>query len=152
MNTQIQRIKKVSKRVAVGLMILAILLTFTIIWSFAGVGGTMVGWPDYDIARMTALRILLLAVTLQAAHIFYKIYRAGTPFISSIAGSFKALAFLVGLSLAVPAWVYQIASEHGLVILGGDTFLALLCGGMVFCFAIVFEYGCQLQAENDETL
>ncbi|MDL2258435.1 hypothetical protein LJC42_04710 [Eubacteriales bacterium OttesenSCG-928-K08] len=154
MNMTIQRIKKTSKAVLIGLSILAAMLLFTIILSIVELAGYDVKGAVYDTgANVFATRVLLLAVLLKAAHIFYKINKAGTPFLTDVAKSLKTTALLVALLIAVPKWVYQIVTvDKGLTLLNSSTFFALLCGGIVFCFAAVFEYGCLLQVENDETL
>lgn len=153
MDSKIERIKKISKAVFVGLIILAILLLVTIIFNIVQYAGQKVEEPVYDFIRMFAYRVLLLAVIFVATRIFCRIEKTGTPFLPVVAKSMKTLALLFAFFFAVPEWLYQIVRvDRGLIIFHGNTFFALLCGGIVFCFATVFEYGCLLQTENDETL
>lgn len=153
LSSNIARIKKTGKAVLVGLIILAILLLWTIILYIVDLAGQKVDEPIYETVRMFATLLFLLAVVLVAARIFYNINKAGTPFIPAVVKGMKAAAVLVAFMIAVPHLLYEImAPNRGLSLLDPNTLFALLCGGIVFCFAVVFEYGCLLQAENDETL
>lgn len=150
-DNRIQRIKKISKAVFVGLTIQNMLLLFAIIWNIVECARQNWDAPRQDIAKAFALMILLFGVLLISAYIFYKINKAGTPFLAEIVKAMKAVALMVVFLVTVPDRVYQLAANMGMGLFGPNDLTALLCGGIVFCFALVFEYGCLLQTENDET-
>lgn len=152
MDNRILRIKKISKAVFVGLIIQNILLLAVIVWSIVECARQNWDTPVPDIAKMFASMILLLGVLLIAVYIFYKINKSGTPFHPEVVKAMKLTALMVAFLIAVPDRIYQLAADMGLKLFGSNDLFALLCGGIVFCFAIVFEYGCVLQTENDETL
>ncbi len=153
MNNTILRIKKVSMWVFIGLGLVTILMFYALIVGIVRFIEQSWEVPIYDAASLFTNLILMLAVMLMAVYIFYHIRKAGTPFLNVVVKNMKRTALLVALMIRAPHWVHDIVRyDGGFTILEPNTFFAVLCGGIVFCFALVFEYGCVLQTENDETL
>jgi hypothetical protein len=98
--------------------------------------------------------ILQLLVLIFAGRVFRELARGVTPFSPENVWSFKAIAVAVALMSIVPGIVVLITQ----IVLGmpGMSFgfdgMYLVIALVVYCLALVFDYGTDLQTLQDETL
>ncbi len=77
-----------------------------------------------------------------------------TPFVAENVKRIKAIAILTAITGVVPSWISQIVSLFG----GNkDIFIdvsvdKIVIGLVIWCVALIFEYGVNLQQRDDETL
>lgn len=91
--------------------------------------------------------------------IFGRLRKAETPFMYDIADKMKGLAYVLGSGGIVGGAVFTVfnlfiddlADEwFGFSLIAGFVFMVM---GLIFtAFAFIFEHGCKLQQESDETL
>lgn len=100
---------------------------------------------------------LLLAIAQVGISLFVTIRKQGTPFVTSVPRRMKLIAILVFLFTAAPNWVYYIlrgVHEGGasFAIIENEGIIGLIFAAVLYALAMIFQYGCQLQQESDETL
>ena len=99
-----------------------------------------------------------------ARHIFRRLRTAETPFCYDIADKIKGagfLAILLGIISLVYRTVVELISKNGGNFVKSDGYMdlgypfiysVLILGVVLMIIAYVFNYGCKLQQESDETL
>lgn len=99
-----------------------------------------------------------------ARHIFRRLKTAETPFCYDIADKIKGagfLAILLGIISLVYRTVVELISKNGRNFVKSDGYMdlgypfiysVLILGVVLMIIAYVFNYGCKLQQESDETL
>ena len=99
-----------------------------------------------------------------ARHIFRRLRTAETPFCYDIADKIKGagfLAILLGIISLVYRTVVELISKNGRNFVKSDGYMdlgypfiysVLILGVVLMIIAYVFNYGCKLQQESDETL
>lgn len=77
-----------------------------------------------------------------------------TPFVAENVKRLKAMSILMACLSVVPSWISQIVS----IIMGSGSMMMnvelsmILIGLVIWCLAMIFEYGVSLQQREDETL
>ena len=144
-------------------------LSFTIIWMVRfGIGIWMIAQAislsaAIDVQGVKegigyATQSLLLAVVfLYTAFIFKKIGNSATPFMKGIPHRFKIVAILLFIAVALPSWIVDIytsvaTGNVGFTVFGEPQIMAAGVSFLIYCIALVFQYGCQLQDESYEIL
>lgn len=145
------------------LIITAILSIITVIMSATG----FVNDPELTAAQTAYIYITYLLYTagIVAAvnftiKIFSKLKTAETPFSYDIADKIKALGctlFITGMFGVVSGFISFLLTETGVFIktdeldsvLNSDV---IIFGAFLMALAYIFNYGCKLQQESDETL
>lgn len=180
MNDIQQKIAKTSKVVAivlkVGFILIAIamgmLLLGMVILGFSNTelsqslqqtfnitvqNASAVGIAVRNLVMVFGLGMIELAIIFMIFRTMYKIFRAisldHTPFRSENAKSMKKIAILI----IVMGLVDSVASFLADKLLGpqadfGIDFMWLVMAAVIYCIALIFDYGCQLQQQSDETL
>lgn len=144
MNRGIHKIKMISKTVFWALLAFFVLITIITIIQFSEL---------QQRAALLASNICLSMISLASAYMFKIISNSETPFSIKIARWLKILAFLVFAKIYIPNLVAIIVNpSNGFVLLDETGILALITFGIIMCFAKIFEYGCTLQQQDDETL
>lgn len=175
-NLQI-KLQKTSRTISVFLSIGKISSIVGIVLAAAGLVCGLVGRPDiqawfmgveqYTQARdariLLPMMILSTIVALFAAavlcgkleQVFRGISETGIPFDPAHVERIKAVAWL---SLALSVMVSVVENIEQALLTGDRLVLleldmtVLLFAAIIYCLAYVFEYGCKLQQESDETL
>lgn len=86
---------------------------------------------------------------------FRDISREGTPFAPKHARRIKMVAWI---ALVLPIVEGSLGNIHEALLTGeamvqiGVDMMWLIFAGIIYCLAYIFDYGCQLQQESDETL
>lgn len=100
---------------------------------------------------------LLLAIVSICIAMLATVRKRGTPFVASIPRRMKLIAILVFILSSAPNWVYYLLrgiheGETGFAIIENSGIIGLILAAVVYALAMIFQYGCQLQQEIDETL
>lgn len=107
-------------------------------------------WPEDVNAFMAAVTLLLMVVKLVglagtcllSARLLFCVLDGRTPFTRDTARQLHRISFCLLLYLLAFGWT------QGL----GGLLLALVVPCIIYSLALIFEYGCQLQQQADETL
>lgn len=87
--------------------------------------------------------------------VFGDISRTGVPFNPLHGGRIKKVAWL-SLALSVLVGISEnlagLCTSGPVSVTGGIDLMTLLFVAVIYCLAYVFDYGCKLQQESDETL
>lgn len=116
-------------------------------------GTTPQGVAAISIAALI-ISAFLFAIFLLTYRIFHEISVTGTPFNVKYVKAIKAIGILVAVMSIVGSTVDSIAASYaGMETLGlcSDS-TGVIFGVIIFCLAYIFDYGCTLQKQSDETL
>lgn len=96
----------------------------------------------------------LFAIFLLTYRMFNEISITGTPFNLKYVKTIKTIGVLVAVMTVVGGFVDSAAASYaGMETLGLITdSTGLVFGVIIFCLAYIFDYGCALQKQSDETL
>lgn len=111
----------------------------------------------YAPVREVVSLAILLAMLGLALSLFISIRRQGTPFLPAIPRRMKWLAVLVFALSEAPNWAGYLLEGvlHGraaFAVISNSGFVGLVMAAVMYALAVMFQYGCLLQQENDETL
>lgn len=100
---------------------------------------------------------LFLAIFIIAESIFRLIQKSESPFIPEVPKRMKLIAVLLLLAQIVPRFLgyfirFADTGRVSVTIIDEGTFVMIIIAMIIYCFAAVFDYGCVLQRESDETL
>ncbi len=137
--------------------IAALFLVITAISAAVSAFTTDIPTSAADFAGVITESIMLAAAALICSIMFYRIAKSGTPFSKWNVKSLRITALLVMLeavaSPVVTAIVLGILLDDFFVApVNSDMTSSLLTGGLIMILAQIFNYGCKLQQEADETL
>lgn len=158
MKNSTSRLKSLSAKVCAILLVLAAFFIIIAITEIAG--GVPAGANEKELAT-TVSRVILMfmwAATLAfMATIFNKISKSETPFFAGIGKRMKLAALFVFASVELPQWAgYTIISIKSgrliFTVINEASFVALIVALVIYCFALVFDYGVKIQDENYEIL
>lgn len=98
-----------------------------------------------------------LIIQLVAVQTFRRIAKLETPFIPLVARNIKIIAVLILCVSTIPHWVGEVAKmiingDKGFTFLDGPAALGVLMFLIFNCLGAIFDYGCQLQRQDDELL
>ncbi|MDE7279485.1 MAG: DUF2975 domain-containing protein, partial [Oscillospiraceae bacterium] len=102
------------------------------------------------------LCLSLFVISLLCKNIFMNVNQSGTPFIPQVSKGMKKIAAVIAVMLVISAaaeFLFPIIFP----VLGTETKLVIDADGWLF-FALllmlsnIFDYGCKLQQESDETI
>lgn len=131
--------------VSVGIVIL--LFVSPLLGTVTDKAGKEIAHIDFLIGLVCCLAIFVCCVFI-ALHM-YRLCRCigegASPFTSEISGEIRKLAFWKLIPSLIPIYHYSGIRLPGVV--AGVTTSVIL-----FCLSLIFEYGCELQKEVDETL
>jgi len=122
------------------------------------VGG---GWGAFTVTNYTIGALIVLALLGMGSSLLYSIRKDETPFSSKNVNKLKAISIL----LAVYEPYYYLAQRlvnkfHPIVLSDGSTIvldsslggIVFVTGLVIYCVALIFQYGISLQSQVDETL
>jgi len=120
--------------------------------------GTQTAYSREDIITKGSWAISAVAIgsviMLLCERILGTVNSESTPFVAANVKRLKAMAILMACLSVVPGWLSQIVS----LILGSRSLMLSVELGMImialviWCLALIFEYGVSLQQREDETL
>ncbi|MDO5400958.1 MAG: DUF2975 domain-containing protein [Eubacteriales bacterium] len=177
MNDTQTKLRKTSRTIAVFLSIGKISSIVGIVLAGAGLVCGLIGRPDIQgwfmgvekyaqapgadvlLPMMIVATMAALLVAAALCHLLEQVFRGigedGTPFNPAHVSCIKRVAWLA-LALSV---MVSVADNLEAALLTGERLVlleldmaALLFAAIIYCLAYVFEYGCKLQQESDETL
>ncbi|APM37436.1 hypothetical protein [Clostridium kluyveri] len=101
--------------------------------------------------------VFFIAIQLVAFLIFHAISKNKTPFLPEVSRNIKIIGGLIMFSNAIAQWtasiISSIMSNHiKITIIDESVLLGLLLGLIFACLGAIFDYGCVLQKQDDETL
>jgi len=111
-----------------------------------------------DIGKLISRSIyylFILAILATAFMMFRFIRRENTPFLPVVSKCIKIIGGLVMFASPISRWTGDIVAFFALesiVICNDSDIIGIFIGGIFACLAIIFEYGCLLQTQDDETL
>jgi len=177
MNTQKEKMIKMSKVLSVVLLVCAIMLTIAAVGALSGlIFGPLFGaelnsmqieflevstpFSDMDDIYAWLIDIVLEAVPIiviicVASLIFKTISREGTPFTKSNSDKIRIIALLlIAHVLVIPPlqMLVKMMLLPGIAVTVDIALINLVVAAVFFCLALVFDYGRQLQQESDELL
>jgi len=119
-------------------------------------------WDIPSFALTTSYVLILLAILVFALILLRSIKTAETPFALKNVKLLKAIALLLVVLEPCSSFIQWVMGQLHPIDLGGGTVIAtsglqlggvfLATGLVVYCIALVFEYGISLQQQADETL
>ncbi|MDO5844448.1 MAG: DUF2975 domain-containing protein [Methanocorpusculum sp.] len=97
---------------------------------------------------------LILAILIISNRFFEETRKALTPFITENAKRIRIIAGLVLIASVVPTFIDWIGSAILMLPLDFSTISieGIIIAVIIYCIGILFEHGCELQKEADETL
>lgn len=102
----------------------------------------------------TILYSTCMSIILYTAHLIFKnVSEEGTPFNHEHIGRIKIIAFMViGLSIleSFSDGLLSLFTDNNIML--NIDFNGIILGIIIYCLALFFDYGCQLQKQSDETL
>lgn len=101
--------------------------------------------------------LFFIAIQIVAFLIFRIISKNKTPFLPQVSRNIKIIGGLIMFSSAIAQWtagiISSIISKHiQCTIIDESILLGLLMGLIFACLGSIFDYGCILQKQDDETL
>ncbi|WP_019849293.1 hypothetical protein [Desulfitobacterium sp. PCE1] len=145
MNETKEKIQRSSRTVSIGLQVLLALLILQVV-------STLIRNKVVFSSTFLMIVIIHLAVVILAISIFKTIEKNNSPFINSIPKRMKAIALLIFIVSLFLSPGYGLINVFSLRFLSFENFIGIIIAGVFYSFAIMFEYGCLLQKESDETL
>lgn len=156
------RIQSASTAIIVALPLLFLLISFTFIftlWSGRSIitAGYTRGNADNIsmLVNQSFIYLFILAVLIVCFLLFKKIRKENTPFLPVVSKYIKIIGALIMFTAPLSRWISHIIVfpfTEELTLLGQNDILGITIGGIFACLAIIFEYGCILQTQDDETL
>ena len=144
----------------VTLYFLAAAIGRTVAWVTTWVVGAyspqdVMGW-GVDMLSLL-FHYLLVGFLVFVAFIFRTISREETPFVKSVSRRMKLAALFLLIGLVLPNWAGQIINNllgqsSGFTFFDESNTLVVILSVIIYCFALIFDYGCRLQQENYEIL
>lgn len=127
---------------------------------FVGVGEA----PDARVAAvmlplMLSLLIVTIVVDTAGCHQLYRVFKdisqEGTPFAQKHVRRIKTVAWLTlptsVLSGTLPNVQRALETGEAKMMISIEA-MWIVFGAIIYCLSLIFDYGCQLQRESDETL
>lgn len=172
MSLEILRLKKVSKISVIVVRVLQLVLVINLIAAVYGIvahkqnaafeNANIEMLPGY---ASVVMQVLLVLVLFPIAELLKSLYNGYTPFDMDNVKRLKYISYMLGLTgflqfamdVAYPLFSY-IDTTGGEQVkasffrLSISTPLILVVAAIVFCVALVFQYGTGLQRQSDETL
>lgn len=108
--------------------------------------------------RNFTVNVLLVIILIALHSIFTEIQNNHSPFIENVSKRLRIIAVIVFLFGELPRQVIFVAkfvyvrNFYNFVIFDETAIIFLLFAFIVYLFSLIFEYGCMLQRENDQTL
>lgn len=126
-------------------------------FTFTQVGGIDIDLPLNVLSSLFAFALVLLSMIFLMLFSFYKMFKdiskSYTPFEEKQVKRIKRIALLT-LIICIASNVFDFIGEKlvfGNANLGLDLFWIVIAI-IIYCIAYIFDYGCRLQALEDETL
>ncbi|WP_373844671.1 hypothetical protein [Clostridium sp.] len=142
-------------------VILCITSAFTIIAEIFSIRELINAFED-NVILVTQIKqviyyLFFIAIQIVAFLIFRTISKNKTPFLIQISRNIKIIGGLIMFSGAIAQWtadiISSITSKHvQFTIIDESILLGLLLGLIFACLGSIFDYGCILQKQDDETL
>ena len=177
MNTQKEKMIKMSKVLSVVLLVCAILFTVMAVGALSGlVFGPLFGtelnsmqieflevstpFSDLDDIYAWLIDVVLgvvpiIVIIFVASLIFKAISREGTPFTKKNSDKIRVIALLlIAHVLVIPPlqMLIKMILFPDIAVSADISLINLVVAAVFFCLALVFDYGRQLQQESDELL
>ena len=125
--------------------------------------GTEILWGKGEVISMMAygavMLVILSLIMLLCERVLSTVTEDGSPFVEENVSRIKSIAILTAVSGVVPAFVSQIVrGVFALVNKTSDDLMVevelgiVLVALVIWCVALIFEYGVTLQQRDDETL
>lgn len=110
-----------------------------------------------DSIRIVITNLFYLLIQIIALQTFRTIAKRETPFLPVVSRNIKVIGALLMTTNPIAYWVsgflFFITNEHAKLTIANNQILFGLILGLVFsCLGYIFDYGCQLQVSDDETL
>ena len=101
--------------------------------------------------------VFYLAIQIFAVLIFRSIQKYKTPFISAVSRNIKIIGILVMFAKPISLWAAGLIAAIGqdgfaFTFVNSSVLFGILLGLIVACIGAIFDYGCVLQKQDDETL
>ena len=156
-------IKRIRRAVLVVFVIVSVVFLWFVIQLVKGIILTTAGggWGAFTVTNYTIGALIVLALLGMGSSLLYSIRKDETPFSSKNVNKLKAISIL----LAVYEPYYYLAQRlvnkfHPIVLSDGSTIvldsslggIVFVTGLVIYCVALIFQYGISLQSQVDETL
>lgn len=160
---EIQEIKRQIKELLKVIKIIEVMAIFGTAAFFIGCIGTTVDYvktpsPEaaekiYEVIKYAFISAVIFYITVICSRFCRDIYKSNTPFIPQVSKGLKKIAIAIVLMVILLVFgdiLYSHITDTKME--GTISWLSMAFSSILFLLSSIFDYGCKLQQESDETL